>query len=79
MFIEVLWASMLAVLGLLGLYIKMFHKSATPWGVLGRYRNYRKERREVFLLSLRRAVLKEPHVILPEEQPGLYAGRAMLI
>lgn len=79
MFIEILWASMLAVLGLFGLYVKVFHKSAAPWGVLGRYRNYRKERREAFLLSLRRAVLKEPHITLPEEACGLYTGRAMLL
>jgi hypothetical protein len=79
MFIEMLWASMLTVLGLFGLYVKVFHKSAASLGSEGRYRNYRKERREAFLLSLRKVVLKNPHITLPEDLTGLHPGRAMLL
>lgn len=78
MFIETLWASMLAVLGLFGLYVKFF-KPATPLGGMSRYRNYRKERREAFLMSLRRAVLKKPYIAPPEKRPGLHPGKVLLI
>ncbi len=80
MFIEMLIASMLAVLGLGVLILIKTTKSAAPmWGVLGRYRNYRKERREAFLSALRKAVLKYPFTITTECSPGGYTGRVLLL
>lgn len=77
MFLEMLWALMLAALGLYVIYIKNFKSAVPVGGASGRYRDYRMERFNAFVESIRRAVLKYPYQARPEDSPGLYPGRCL--